>query len=41
LAGDPSLARGLGENGRRWLEQNVSTTAWNRRFDEILAEVLS
>lgn len=41
LAGDPLYARRLGANGRRWLEQHVSPSAWNRAFDSILERVLA
>jgi hypothetical protein len=31
----------MGLNGLNWLKQNASPTAWNRKFEQILAEVLS
>jgi glycosyltransferase involved in cell wall biosynthesis len=40
LAQNPACARRLGSNGRRWLEQHVSPTAWNQAFDTILERVL-
>lgn len=40
LANDPGRAERLGAEGRRWLEQNVSTDAWNRQFGQILSAAL-
>jgi glycosyltransferase involved in cell wall biosynthesis len=39
FARNPSLSRRMGLNGRRWLEQNVSPSAWNLQFGEIIRQL--
>ena len=36
LLKDPSHAKNLGENGRRWVEENWSWKFWGNRFAEVL-----
>jgi glycosyltransferase involved in cell wall biosynthesis len=38
---DAAASLRLGRNGRKWLEDHVSSAAWNREFDQIAERVLS
>jgi glycosyltransferase involved in cell wall biosynthesis len=39
-AQDPALNRQRGLSGLKWLQDEVSPSAWNRQFDEIIARAL-
>jgi glycosyltransferase involved in cell wall biosynthesis len=41
LVRNPTTARRLGQEGRRWLDTNVSPTAWNRQFDDLCRATLN
>jgi glycosyltransferase involved in cell wall biosynthesis len=37
---DELTSRRLGDGGRRWLQENVTSAAWNRQFDRIVGKAL-
>ncbi|PYI86814.1 MAG: hypothetical protein DME26_08285 [Verrucomicrobia bacterium] len=41
LAQNPGLARGLGIQGRKWLETHVSSAAWNKQFEAVIRNVMA